>query len=93
MGKRQRRWAVKARLRLIERLGGVCVECGSKVDLEIDHPAGISYDASALESSQRVSRYRQEAKQGIVRLLCAACNKKFRPGRKHYDVPEENCPF
>jgi hypothetical protein len=58
----------------LEELSGACALCGSGEDLEIDHPEGVTYDPAKLSSSQRVSRYRAEAREGRVRVLCARCN-------------------
>ena len=70
----QNAWAKAARQRLLDELGGACALCGSGEDLEIDHPAGVTYDPAKLSSSQRVSRYRAEARAGTVRVLCSRCN-------------------
>lgn len=74
MGVRQRRWAVRARARLVQDLGGRCAECGSADDLEIDHKHGRDYDVAELGSAERVCRYRREARAGLLRVLCKPCN-------------------
>lgn len=77
MGKKQNEWARKARLRLIDDLGGECVRCG-----ETD-PALLSFDhiddtrrhiTRNVGFSWRISIYRKEAKQGLLQLLCVECN-------------------
>jgi hypothetical protein len=79
MAKRQRIWAARARLALIISLGGKCELCKSEYELEIDHPFGRDWKPSQVEYSARISRYRAEAKQGLVRVLCADCNCRIRP--------------
>lgn len=76
------KWAKAARLRLIAELGGRCAKCGRTHDLEIDHPQGRDWEPCKLSSSARVSRYRREAKQGLVRLLCKWCNGADGPWQK-----------
>jgi hypothetical protein len=79
MAKRQRLWAARARLALIVSLGGKCALCASDYDLEIDHPFGRDWKPSRVEYSARISRYRREARAGLVRVLCASCNCRIRP--------------
>lgn len=74
MGARQRDWALRARLALIQALGGECALCGSTWDLEIDHIHGRDYSLRAISQDQRVTRYRREAAAGLVRVLCSGCN-------------------
>jgi 5-methylcytosine-specific restriction endonuclease McrA len=100
MGKRQREWAVRAREALIQWLGGKCVLCGSQDQLQIDHPFGRDWSPRKIESSQRISRYRQEARLGLVRVLCWTCNddpankpsaKRDSPGPRPQPAPPQ--PF
>ena len=84
MGLRQREWAKRAHRKLIEDLGGKCAVCGSTIDLELDHKSGITWAHSALEWSHRISVYRSEAKQGLLRVLC---RKHNRPGRPRSEIP------
>lgn len=59
-------------------MGGKCALCGDTGELEFDHPQGRTYAASKLSYSARIARYAMEAKVGLLRLLCAACNKATR---------------
>lgn len=80
MGKRQREWAIRKRQELVQLLGGVCANCGSTEDLEIDHINGRDYKLEETSSDQRVTRYWREYNAGVpLRVLCADCNKKLRP--------------
>lgn len=79
---RQRRWRLRLRGRLIQKLGGKCAECGSIVDLEFDHLERREWKSKDLWSDQRVKRYEREAAEGKLQLLCGACNKaKGQPGQ------------
>jgi len=80
MGKRQREWAYRKRLELIDLLGGVCDNCGSIKELEIDHMDGRDYNCEDTDQSVRVSKYFREYRSGVrLRVLCASCNKKLKP--------------
>ena len=74
VGKRQRVWADRARFDLRERLGGVCVHCGSEKNLEFDciEPQGDRHHR--MESSIRVSFYRKEFRRNNLQLLCRECH-------------------
>lgn len=78
MARRQNRWAVSARRRLVLELGGRCEFCGSTTisDLEIDHKYGRTWTPREVSSSHRVSRYRSEARRGLLRVLCKSCNSR-----------------
>lgn len=75
MAKRHRDWAVRARRRLIQDLGGRCVLCGQDWNLELDHINGTEVVLRDKESSARVCLYRREAKEGKLQVLCKPCNK------------------
>ena len=76
MGREQKIWAVKRRLKLIQELGGECVQCGSISNLELDHIHGKDWVARELGSDQRVCLYIKEAAQGLIQVLCKSCNVK-----------------
>ncbi len=70
----KRRAADKIQQEVWAMLGGRCEACGSTEELEIDHPAGRTWDIRKLNRWQRWRRYREEAKRGQVRLLCKRDN-------------------
>jgi len=78
MGARQKQWAKRARLALIVPLGGVCTRC--KCDdldrLTIHHLQGCTWSEERrnLDPSTVVSRYRREALDGLLGVLCVSCN-------------------
>jgi hypothetical protein len=80
---------------LHERLGGRCAECGATHPLEIDHPWGREWSPRKLTHYARVRRYIKEEAMGLIRLLCADCNKQIQPQRRPRDTapPAEACPF
>ncbi len=81
-GTRNVRWYHRHRVRLIDALGGRCVACGATGDLDIDHPNGRDYKLEELGSAQRIRVYKREAASGLVRLLCAACNRSEGAARR-----------
>lgn len=93
MAKRQREWAIKARLELIELLGGMCELCWSRDELEIDHPHGRKWHIRKVDQSMRIALYRKETQAGLLRVLCKSCNSspENRPVRKK--TTDANDPF
>lgn len=67
------------RTQLIEQLGGECAECGSTENLQINHIYQRSWKPRTLTHYRRILRYRQEAADGLVNLLCESCNAVYRP--------------
>jgi len=76
MGLRQRRWAHKARKRLLKLLGDRCNECHSEENLELDCIIPLGDAHHKMEFSWRTSFYRRQWKQGNLQLLCQTCNAK-----------------
>ena len=74
MGKRQKDWARRARVALLEELGGVCKRCGATEPLEMDCiiPQGDKHHK--YETSQRISFYRFQHRTGNLQLLCEHCH-------------------
>lgn len=67
------------RRKLVERLGGKCVDCGSKgskkYPLEIDHPNGRDYDIRKMDASWRIAIYEREEREGVkLEVRCRRCN-------------------
>lgn len=57
-----------------------CAGCGGTTQLEVDHINGTTWDLSRKSSHQRMQIYLDEAKRGLIQLLCGPCNKaKGRP--------------
>ena len=83
MGKSQKAWAMRRRARLIEELGGECVDCGTKKRLEVDHKFGTTWTQKKLGSDQRVSKFVKEAARGLIEIRCRSCNaRKGRPSTR-----------
>lgn len=95
MGKRQREWARKERVRLIELLGGVCVDCGATDRLEFDHREPRTWVNKHHDPSARMSKIRAEIARGIIELRCPDCNKrKGKPkGTPRPPGPDVDAPF
>lgn len=76
MGLRQREWAARAYATIIERLGGKCVDCGATKELQLDHikPCEWEKDHCRYEWSWRISKYRQDEKDGKLTVRCLPCN-------------------
>ena len=75
-----RRWYYLGRLDLIRQLGGKCVDCGTKGTeknkLELDHIHGRDWEPRKKSRWMRLVIYRREAKEGLLAVRCARCNKK-----------------
>lgn len=77
MAKRQRIWASKKRDELRALLGGKCAYCGAKKDLEFDVIFPIdSTHHREMDTSWRMSFYRQQLANGNLQLLCSPCNSR-----------------
>jgi 5-methylcytosine-specific restriction endonuclease McrA len=64
---------------LIKRLGGKCVDCGTKGTkgngLEVDHPNGRTYNVRKMDASWRVYTYLREEREGVkLEVRCRRCN-------------------
>lgn len=91
MGARQRAWAARVRLQLIEQLGGVCVDCGSTEKLEFDHRVPRRWVNRHLDPSWRISKIKAEIAAGEIELRCPECNK--RKGKPRPEYLDEPTPF
>jgi len=69
-------WAQRKREDLIEKLGGKCVKCGTREDLEIDHINGRDWNPREYSQKGRVIRYCREFVLGLLQVLCGTCNKE-----------------
>lgn len=64
------------RAALIAALGGVCERCKSTEDLDVHHKYGKSWRSNELSRFQRLARYEQDAREGLVILLCKDCHEQ-----------------
>lgn len=73
---RRRNHYQRARLSLIETLGGKCVECGcgELKELTFDHTYGRDWDVRSVHATKRLRIYTEEAARGLIQLLCLSCN-------------------
>ena len=76
---RMRRYRRRMRSELIQRMGGVCANCGTTENLEFDHPFGREWSPRDISSHMRLKRYEADLAAGNLRLLCAQCNKRLLP--------------
>lgn len=70
------RLAKKLKRELIRSLGGKCAHCSTKEDLAFDHIIGRNWDVSLYSKLDRLRRYRREAQNGLIQLLCRQCNAR-----------------
>lgn len=84
--------ADRIREQLLDIYGRACAECGATADethLEINHIYGRDWKIRDLNRYQRYLRYRREARQGGINLLCKECNAVWQPRRK--EQPPGEC--
>jgi hypothetical protein len=79
MGAKERNSAWFRRRELIKRLGGKCVDCGTKGSerngLEVDHPNGRTYNVRRMDASWRMATYLREEREGVkLEVRCKRCN-------------------
>jgi len=76
VGKAQKDWARRERVRLTEVLGGECAACGTKENLEFDckEPCGDRHHR--MDTSMRMCFYRKQHALGNVQLLCQLHNNR-----------------
>lgn len=85
--------ANKIQSALHDELGGQCALCGETHDLEFNHIYKRDWKPSKLNRYRRMLRYRREAKEGLISLLCSDCNKRYRPLPRESAVPAADSPF
>jgi 5-methylcytosine-specific restriction endonuclease McrA len=76
MAARQHKNYAARREALVERMGGLCRECGTCFDLEFDHPNGRDWIANKLGRMQRLREYEKDLAAGNLILLCRSCNAR-----------------
>jgi hypothetical protein len=84
----QRNWVRERRNAWIESQGGVCVKCGSKEDLEVDHknPELKAMHASALWSRDQNSKIVLD-ELSKCQVLCNACHKAKTSQDRRESIP------
>ena len=83
----------RGRAKLIEELGGACVKCGKKYSLEFHHKNGCrTWVARQTSRWVRLARYKREAAEGLIELLCGKCNKEAGKGSSYKQVSDEPIP-
>lgn len=83
MGARQKDWARRARVKLMEELGGCCAECGTTEKLTFDCKVPCGDKHHKMDSSARMSFYHAQHREKNVQLLC----------EKHNAEKADNIPF
>lgn len=76
------RYAQRIKVRrdkLLCALGGKCYICNSVRDLEFDHIHGRNWTPREVAQSRRMAIYEEEARRGLLRILCSVCNGGYRP--------------
>lgn len=75
-------WRVNARKKLLEQLGGKCVDCG-EADFEklvFDHITPLTDEQlewrAWIGANSRMVLYRKEAKENLLAVRCQRCNVK-----------------
>lgn len=83
MGRRQKEWAQRSRQELLEALGGVCVDCGSTVDLTFDCIDNRCGEHHRWPADKRLAFYRRQHQVDNLQILCRECNsaKGYLEGR------------
>jgi len=80
MSRRQKEWARRARTELLNALGAACAICGTTQSLTFDCIRPQGHKHHTLDTSARMSFYRQQANGGNLQVLCRSCNeRKDRP--------------
>lgn len=74
MGKPQKEWAKRARVALLQVLGGKCKRCGVTEDLQFDCIVPQGDYHHRMDTSARISFYRGQHRLGNVQVLCDRCH-------------------
>lgn len=77
----------RAKTQLISDLGGKCVECNATENLTFDHIYGATWNYRKVHSTKRLRLYREEARQGLLQLLCGSCNSRKKRPEECSDEP------
>lgn len=89
MGARQKDWARRKRVDLLNVLGDKCVECGATEKLEFDCIVPCGDKHHKMEPSTRMSFYHAQHRAKNLQILCTHCN-----ARKGDKIPvDETEPF
>lgn len=81
--KRKRAWRIALRAHLIAQLGDKCADCGvpsSEKKLVFGHITPLTIEQHehrvAIGANARMSLYRREIEEGLIKCLCQSCNIK-----------------
>jgi hypothetical protein len=91
-------WRRNARRRLIEQLGGKCVDCGLTdfEKLEFDHITPLTREQRdhrvRIGANSRIVMYRKEAAEGLLTLRCGGCNTRRQARCQPKDDEQEQQP-
>ena len=89
-------WYRKRRAELIQEMGGKCVECESREELEFDHTKPRNWQPNKTSRWQRLRNYIKDWKKGELVLRCRTCNarKGFPDGQQELlSREQERNPF
>lgn len=75
MGKYEKEWARRKRYELKETLGNKCAKCGKKKNLEFDCIIPQGDEHHRMDTSHRMSFYRNQYANNNLQLLCGVCNR------------------
>lgn len=68
--------------------GPKCSLCGRKDRLEPDHIYGRTWSPRKIAAGTRWRKYLEDARAGLLRLLCRSCNAKYRPAPQDQALQE-----
>jgi hypothetical protein len=72
---------------LIIKLGGMCISCGSRHNLEFHHPNGKSWRSRQYGPMTRLKIYEREIEEGLIELLCDTCHNDPKSHPDHCFCP------
>lgn len=76
MAREHKRWAMRARARLMVELGNRCAECESRNDLTFDCIVPLGHVHHSMDASARMCFYHKQHRDGNLQILCRRCNGK-----------------
>ena len=76
MGAAQKEWARRKRAELMAELGGECMACGTRENLEFDCKIPCGDKHHKMDTSARMSFYRKQHRAGNLQVLCEFHNNQ-----------------